>query len=215
VRREGEICDDGWMSLSAMLFVDYQNVYRWARRAFEIGDEAAARLGQFDPTKLALLLEEKGRGRFSIDQIRIYRGMPRPAFDQVSYSAAQRQISYWRKSKRIKVITRSISYPKNWVKGQFNLESPREKGIDVALAVDFVALAFKKEYELGLIFSADTDLRPALEYVNSGEVEPIAEVVAWRGIKPHYELSSKKSAYCHWINSDEFFRVADKTSFTN
>jgi uncharacterized LabA/DUF88 family protein len=214
VRREGEICDDGWMSLSAMLFVDYQNVYRWARRAFEIGDEAAARLGQFDPTKLALLLEEKGRGRFSIDQIRIYRGMPGQRHDHIGYAAAQRQIHFWRKNKKVNVFTRPLRYPKNWDIDKGG-EKPKEKGIDVALAVDFVAMAFKKQYELGLIFSADTDLRPALEYVNSEEVEPKGEVVAWRGIEPHYELSSKKSAYCHWINTQEFSRVSDRTSFTN
>lgn len=140
--------------------------------------------------------------------------MPRPSFDPVSYSAAQRQINFWQRNLNVKVITRSISYPKNWNRYSINVESPREKGIDVALAVDFVALAFKKEYELGLIFSADTDLRPALEYVNSDEVKPRAEVVAWRGGKPHFELSAKKSAYCHWINAQEFIQVSDTISYT-
>lgn len=202
------------MSLSAILFIDYQNVYRWARRAFEVADDAPSFVGQFDPVKLAKLLEEKGRGRFSVNQIRIYRGMPRPAFDQVSYSAAQRQINFWQKDQRVKVITRSISYPKNWARGRVNLEPPREKGIDVALAVDFVSMAFKKQYQLGMIFSADTDLRPALEYVNSDEVEPRGEVVAWRGVRPHFELSSKKSAFCHWINTGEYLKVVDLVSYT-
>lgn len=204
------------MSLSAILFVDYQNVYRWARRAFEIPDKAPSYVGQFDPVKLAALLEEKGRGRFVIDQIRIYRGMPRPSFDQVSYSAAQRQINFWSKDQRIKVITRSISYPKNWARGKANLEPPREKGIDVALAVDFVAMAFKKDFELGLIFSADTDLRPALEFVNSEEVEPRGEVVAWRGKGSTYRLSTAANfPFCHWVETDEFKLLEDLTLYTD
>jgi len=201
------------MSLSAILFVDYQNVYRWARRAFEIPDEAPSYVGQFDPVKLAALLEEKGRGRFAIDQIRIYRGMPGQRYDQIGYSAAQRQIHTWRKNPKIHVFTRPIRYPKDWDRS-LSREKPKEKGIDVALAVDFVAMAFKKDYELGLIFSADTDLRPALEYVNSDEVSPKGEVVAWRGVKPNFELSSRKSVTCHWINSCDFLEVADRTRYT-
>jgi uncharacterized LabA/DUF88 family protein len=203
------------MTLSAILFVDYQNVYRWARRSFEVPDEAPSYVGQFDPVQLAELLEEKGRGRFVIDQIRIYRGMPGQRYDQIGYSAAQRQIHVWRKNPKIHVFTRPIRYPKGWDRSRSS-DKPKEKGIDVALAVDFVAMAFKKEYELGLIFSADTDLRPALEYVNSAEVEPKGEVVAWRGGHFTYRLTTSHNfPFCHWVRERDFEKILDQTLYTN
>ncbi len=197
-----------------MLFIDYQNAYRWARRVFDFGDDAPSRMGQFDPIKLADLLEAKGRGRFSVNQIRIYRGMPSQRYDHLGYAAAQRQIHNWKSNEKVKVFTRPLRYPKNWDLDATN-EKPKEKGIDVALAVDFVALAFKKQYELGLIFSADTDLRPALEYVNSDEVKPRAEVVAWRGGGSSYRLSTSTNfPFCNWVTKEDFDRIYDWTLYT-
>ena len=72
-------------------------------------------------------------------------------------------------------------------------------------------MAFKKDFELGLIFSADTDLRPALEYVNSEEVEPKGEVVAWRGIDSTYRLTTSHNfPFCHWIGEAEIEKVSDR-----
>jgi uncharacterized LabA/DUF88 family protein len=57
------------------------------------------------------------------------------------------------------LVTRPLRYP-----GQAG-EKPQEKGIDVALALDFVAMAMRGEYEVGILMSTDTDLKPALELV--------------------------------------------------
>ena len=35
----------------------------------------------------------------------------------------------------------------------------------MALALDFVAMAMRGEYEVGILMSTDTDLKPALELV--------------------------------------------------
>jgi hypothetical protein len=42
---------------------------------------------------------------------------------------------------------------------------PKEKGIDVLLAIDFVMMAMRREYDIGVLCSADTDLVPTLEAV--------------------------------------------------
>jgi hypothetical protein len=63
-------------------------------------------------------------------------------------------------------------------------EKPGEKGIDVALTIDFAVMAVRGEFDVGVIFSTDTDLKPALEFVAGlGEGKPggmpRAEVAAW------------------------------------
>ena len=51
----------------------------------------------------------------------------------------------------------------------------------MALAVDFVMLAVTGAYDVGILVSTDTDLRPALEAVVAlrGRGGPHCEVAAW------------------------------------
>lgn len=198
------------MSLSAILFVDYQNVYRWARNVFGAKGLLPSSFGQIAPETLAAVLEQKSRNRFQINQIRIYRGLPSQHRDPMSYSAVQRQVNYWRKGPRTQVFLRTLSYPKIEQTTRSAAIRPQEKGIDVALAVDFVALAFLKKFEVGLIFSADTDLRPALEFVRDSTVSATGEVVGWRGKKSNYRLSLPgNTPFCHWLDEKDFSKITD------
>ena len=74
------------------------------------------------------------------------------------------------------VITRDLRYPPDWPR-----RPAQEKGIDVALAVDFVMMAARGEYDVGILFSSDTDLVPALEAVIALRPDdpPACEVAAW------------------------------------
>ncbi len=58
----------------------------------------------------------------------------------------------------------------------------QEKGIDVALCIDFVAMAIDGLYDVGVIVSTDTDLLPALEFTRNryAGVRHIS-VAAWDG----------------------------------
>ena len=58
------------------------------------------------------------------------------------------------------MITRALRYPPDW-----SAALAQEKGVDVALAVDFVKLAIEGEYDVGVMMSTDNDLLPALEVV--------------------------------------------------
>ena len=56
----------------------------------------------------------------------------------------------------------------------------QEKGIDVALAIDFVRLAITGAYDVGVMMSTDTDLLPALRFVYDYDLGVIhAAVAAW------------------------------------
>ena len=91
----------------------------------------------------------------------------------------------------------------------------REKGIDVAIAVDFVTMAVRGIYDVGVLFSADTDLRPALEYVAYFHPEVRVETVAWRadGRSRPLTFDSPYSTWCHQLDEVDYDRVRDLTDY--
>jgi hypothetical protein len=96
--------------------------------------------------------------------------------------------------------------------------NPGEKGIDVALAIDFVATAVRGEYDVGVIVSTDTDLKPALEAVAGlgGNPYPRAEVAAWSTQAQHsHRLSIPgRRLWCHRLDEHDYQSVADPTDYT-
>lgn len=152
------------------VFVDYQNVYKGARGCFTPGSPSHID-GQVHPLKVGGLLQPYNSPVRKLVAVKVYRGMPSTKADPKGYSAAQRQISVWGKQKLVDARTRPINYS--------DPVGPREKGIDVMLAVDFVLMAARNEYDIGIIFSADTDLIPALEAVVAMKGDRAAEVAFW------------------------------------
>jgi uncharacterized LabA/DUF88 family protein len=49
------------------------------------------------------------------------------------------------------------------VDGSWPEQPAEEKGVDVALGIDFVRLAVRGAHDVGVLMSTDTDLVPALE----------------------------------------------------
>jgi uncharacterized LabA/DUF88 family protein len=93
-----------------------------------------------------------------LEQVRIYRGQPDPSKDPKGYAACSRQVGIWRQSPLVTVTTRTLRYPQGWPNPYQAGERPQEKGIDVALAIDFVVMAVRDEYDVGILMSTDTDL---------------------------------------------------------
>ena len=144
------------------VFVDYQNAYRGARQAFSDGDDHYV-IGQFDPLKLARLIQQRhpsypGARLRKLVQVWIYRGMPSSTKSPEGYAAARKQVSRWRRAEcgggpRLEVCTRQLDY---------RTGKPREKGIDVVLALDLAFGAANDEFDVVVLFSGDSDLLPAL-----------------------------------------------------
>jgi NYN domain len=84
---------------------------------------------------------------------------------------------------------------------------PQEKGIDVALAVDLVHLAFRRQYDALVVFSGDTDLLPAIELVVSLGLGHV-EVACWSGAKP-LRFASGNRPWCHFLGADDWKSVID------
>jgi uncharacterized LabA/DUF88 family protein len=201
-----------------VVFLDYQNVYRGARRIYH-ADYSPHWHGQIDPVKLAEHLAEDSPYDRQLEQVRIYRGQPASTKDARGYGASRRQHAVWQASPLVHLVTRPLRYPFDWPNPAEPGAKPQEKGIDVALALDFVSMAIKGEYEVGILMSTDTDLKPALELVAqmmTGPGRPRAEVAAWSAAGQHGRRLSipGRNLYCHWIDEATYKVVADPTDYS-
>jgi hypothetical protein len=93
-----------------VVFLDYQNVYRSARRAF-FQHTAPHWEGQVHPGRLAELIVSKGRQPRELSEVRVYRGQPDSTKDPKAYGASQRQSAVWARDPRIRVISRPLTIP--------------------------------------------------------------------------------------------------------
>lgn len=200
------------------VFVDYQNVYMGARKVFFKGKSHPSTSGQIDPGALGELLTKRIPDGV-LEKVFVYRAMPAPA-DTKNHSATRKQISKWSTNPLVEVKTLPLRYPKDHEIAAGNTK-PREKGIDVLLAIDFVTKAFKKEFDIGIIFSLDTDLKPALQFVEDPLIKAIPNVAAWGNPKSADELARRRLStrgnlpFCHWLDLNDFQQIADMTSYTN
>ena len=200
-------------SARAVVFLDYQNVYKGAREAFGLRGQPSRR-GQVDPLRLAELIIARHPDETHLAGVRVYRGRPDSAKDPRAYAANMRQSAAQEKRGEglVSVITRTLRYPSDWP------SSPaQEKGIDVALAVDFVTMALGGAYEVGILFSTDTDLLPALEAVIGLDSHPYprCEVAAWSepGTYSRRLQVPNRRIWCHWLGPDDYAAVEDPTDY--
>lgn len=205
------------MADRVVLFLDYQNVYKGARACFHNRYDPHM-CGQISPLDLGLHIVGNSPYDRELLQVRVYRGRPAEKHDVKGYSACTRQCAIWEHDPQVKVSLRTLAYPVGWPSNHTPGEKPREKGIDVALAIDFVAMAVRKEYDVGILMSTDTDLKPALEAVAqlTTSTGPRPEVAAWSGKGMHNRrLSiSTRNLWCHWLDETAYAAVADMTDYS-
>lgn len=200
------------MANRVVVFIDYQNAYRAARDAFHDHAVDPHWAGQVHPTALgALITRLSGDQGRVLHQVRMYRGLPSSSKDPKGYGAARRQIAAWEKLPRVEVTARPLRYP--W---DYPATKPEEKGIDVKIALDFVMMAVRGEYEVGVLMSGDTDLLPALEEVVALD-GPTVEVAAWQPKAGHGQRLRLKKAplHCHWIGERAYKTIQDNTDYTS
>jgi uncharacterized LabA/DUF88 family protein len=187
-----------------VIFLDYQNIIKTSKQLFKLNQ-----LTHISPTILGVILLDRFKGTREIKEIRVYTGIPSKRREAKSYSRFNKRISCWKLDPKVTVINRPISYPMGWPNKSAPGDKPREKGIDVKIAVDFVTMAIKKDYEIGILFSLDSDLKPALEFVCQNDLDVKAEVIAWRTNRSHQlrlALSGNKP-FCHWLTIEDLSKM--------
>jgi uncharacterized LabA/DUF88 family protein len=194
------------------VFIDGQNLYRDTRRAF-FKENDSTNLGQVDPVKLANLLTDRGTSpqgtRRVLDECHIYTGIPSANKQPIANAARLRQKAAWEASGAI-VHGRPLRYPKTWPS-----DPAQEKGVDVELAVDLVFNAARRNYDVGIVVSTDTDLLPALQAVcnlHRAWGTPRMEVVAWVPLKKRLSLPATP-IWFHRLEKPDYDIVKDETRY--
>jgi len=195
-----------------VVFVDYRNTYRRARECF-FPSGAPQREGHVHPLALGhqLMKADRRAAPCELRGVRAYSGIPNGRKDPSGNAAAQRQADRWTKS-GVDVTNRPLRYPEGWPDCA---EKPEEKGIDVALAIDVVMMAHRNLYDVGIVMSCDTDLRPAIEAVMDNTSKRI-EVAAWRARPSETERLwvPGHSIFCNWLDLENFSGCCDSTDYT-
>jgi hypothetical protein len=188
-----------------LVFVDYMNCYRRAREAFTPGSRNHVD-GQVDPLRLAEFLCGPGR---QLVGLRVYRGLPSNERNPKAYAAARSQIAAWTGKERVTAVTRPLNYR--------TPATPREKGIDVRIAVDMVLMGMLRQYDVAVLVSEDTDLLPAVEAVIAMKGERAVEVMAWVPITGGRALPlwiKGRTLAAHRLGEKEYRLAHDGTDYT-
>ena len=191
------------------VFIDWQNLYRRARAAFHNG-LGPSHLGQVDPLKLALHLASSAPGRRLVG-VHIYRGQPSAGRDPIGYAANRRQEAAWKGLDRCIVVRQR---PLRYVAGRAD-----EKGIDVLLAVDFVRfLLIERRYDVGIVFSQDSDLAPAIELVCKTNTQVKCETACWKPdgapAKRMRLQGVRKRIWTHFVGRSIYESMMDSTNYS-
>lgn len=202
--------------VNVAVYIDWQNAYQAARRAFSLSEFGLTtppnEYGNFSPYQLAKILaagNDRGEdGRLC--RVEIHRGLPSSGRDRIGFAAVRRQAQAWIKEDPEVVIPRlrPLRYPDD------PNEPPQEKGIDVNLAVGIVEQVLRQECDVGILFSHDTDLLPAIEAVARISSPYNIETAAWKSPVHHYRLRTKiDGVHHHDLVEDIFKRVETRVNY--
>jgi hypothetical protein len=80
----------------------------------------------------------------------------------------------WKMQSLVYPVTRPLNYR--------DPAAPKEKGIDVRIAIDMVMMVAASKCDVAILFSDDTDLVPALEAIIAMKSPAACEVATWMPI---------------------------------
>jgi uncharacterized LabA/DUF88 family protein len=188
------------------VFIDYQNMVATARENFP--RVALVRpWTNINPVRLGeLLVARRVHEPSELVQVRVYRGRPSPTRQPTLAAVNDAQASEWTRDARVTVVRKMLRYPKG-----SPFQPPQEKGIDVALAVDFVSLAHRRAFDVGVIASHDTDLIPAFEAVRDLRLAHV-ESAAWRS-RNRLHIPGTSLPWCHVLDEPDFQAVHDTRDY--
>ena len=186
------------------VFIDYQNVHltghgSWCQQA------EARHLCLVDPLLLATLLVARRGPGGELKAVHVFRGRPDPRREPKAAARSDHQASAWEADPRVHVFRRQLRYPRGWGEPG-NAGRAQEKGVDVQLAVHLVEAAINREFKVGIVFSHDTDLIPALESASrlGAHIE-----IASRGGRNRLRSPVVK-LFSHTLTQDDFEQVRDQ-----
>ena len=199
-----------------VVFIDYQNVYHRARGSFGYESNPDPNLGHVSPLKVGDLLcglgYSKDRNRI-VTGVRVYCGKPDHRSGTSLVRFTSRQMAAWESTAGVTVKARPLVYHEVQKGGRKSKWRAQEKGVDVMLALDISIGARTDVYDVAVVFSADTDLTPALE--DAANFGKRIETSTWRG--PFSNRGPLQvtghSLWNHYLDQTHFDLVRDDTDY--
>ena len=137
-------------------FFDGQNLFGTARTAFGYS------YPNYDPIALAkAVCAGRVDEGWRLDGIHFYTGIHDQRRDRRWYEFWSRKLQAMG-TRGVSVFTRPLQYIEVPLPDGSVYSKPREKGIDVRIALEIVRLGFEAVYDVALIFSQDQDLSEAV-----------------------------------------------------
>jgi len=115
------------------VFLDYENVHRTGHGLYASAENVYETV--VNPLKIAERLVAKRKFPSELSYVGVFRGRPVPAFQARAASANDIQADAWRTDARVVIHRRDLKYDMG---SDGKWSGAREKGIDVALAVNLV-----------------------------------------------------------------------------
>ncbi|HLI32809.1 MAG TPA: NYN domain-containing protein [Solirubrobacteraceae bacterium] len=197
------------------VFIDWQNVYKTtAREAFDLTSSPNER-GNFAPLKLARILAAgNGRGKDArLLRVEIHRGLPSSRWDPVGFGANRRQAAAWRREAGDTIVPRQR--PLRYLRGSAQPGRPVEKGIDVALALGVVEALLTNVIDVAVLFTHDSDLRPAVEMIARLRGANRIETASWSSRSFSRRLGKVDGVHHHTISRRVFEMVETPVNYAH
>jgi NYN domain len=199
-------------AINVAVFIDWQNTYKTAREAFGWRDYPNE-YGNYSPFQLARLLAAgNGRGtRGNLVRVNVHRGLPSQRHDPQGYAANRRQAAAWIKESPTLVIPRlrPLRYSR-----ALN-EPPREKGVDVELAISAVEWTLAEKGHVAVVFSHDTDLVPVVEVLSRLAKPECVETASWTSATFNQRIRTKLPIHHHNISEAVFALVETRVNYAH
>jgi uncharacterized LabA/DUF88 family protein len=142
-------------------FFDAQNLFLSTKECF------GYKYPNYDPIKLAQKITELEENRKLI-KVNFYTGVHEVNRNEFLHHFWMNKLQGLRRA-GVNVYYRFLKYAdykKQTSSGDFEtITKPREKGVDIKLAIDLIKFARKGMYDIAIIFSQDTDLNEAVNEI--------------------------------------------------
>lgn len=178
------------------LYVDYENLRLSLKTAF------ALETGHFDPRKLADLVIGRRQRLSALTEVRVYRAIADPVRDPRRAQDDMRRVRRWLSQDRVAFIGRPLRYIAS-------TGAMKEKGIDIALAVDVLMNAFERSSDVVVVASRDSDFEPLIDsLMHRASLRRHVELVGIVGLS-RVTLRDTQLPWCHYLSREDFEAIRD------
>ena len=174
-----------------VMFFDCQNLFGAAKKLWNYS------FPNFDPIKLSKLIISKSFPiNCQLTGIRLYTGIHDISINPEWHNFwSKKLLSHRLQDTRVYFFTALLHYSNN---------IPREKGIDVRIALDLVRMARLNEYDIAVLFSQDNDFSEV-----SKEIRSIAEEKQrWIKIASAYPVDPASNVKIRGVDKTDWIKVS-------